>query len=209
MDDLEPVATLSNTYFYIALSLGTPLEVVEKWQSTLDSLKADGTFEKIYRSYIPNADVTDLLNTKESAAYYPGECSDLSSLPPKEKELVEFVCKAKAFALANMKKMGNEAGLAATFKEFDRQASDPDCKSGNCPFQQGELYMFAYENEMQGWPNCKDQLPGAWRPTGYGRQGFFQYRFCDEGLSSIRDQRAEGRQILSNGIGRRLQEKRL
>jgi hypothetical protein len=149
MDDLEPVFTVSNTYFYIAMSLGTPIEMVQKWQSALDSLKADGTFEKIYRSYIPNADVNDLLNTKESTGYYPGECRDLSSLPPKEKKLVEFVCKAKAFTFANMKKMGNQAGLAATFKEFDRQAGDPECKVGKCPFQQGELYMFAYENETQ------------------------------------------------------------
>ncbi len=61
MDALEPVFTVSNTYFYIAMSLGTPLEMVNKWQSTLDGLKADGTFEKIYRKYIPNADLNDLL----------------------------------------------------------------------------------------------------------------------------------------------------
>ena len=61
MDDLEPVFTVSSTYFYIAMSLGTPLEMVEKWQSGLDDLKADGTFEKIYRSYIPNADLNDIL----------------------------------------------------------------------------------------------------------------------------------------------------
>jgi polar amino acid transport system substrate-binding protein len=61
MDDLEPVFTVSNTYFYIAISLGTPLDTVKKWQSALDSLKTDGTFEKIYRSYIPNADLNDLL----------------------------------------------------------------------------------------------------------------------------------------------------
>lgn len=61
LDDLEPVFTVSNTYFYIAISLGTPLDTVKKWQSALDSLKADGTFEKIYRSYIPNADLNDLL----------------------------------------------------------------------------------------------------------------------------------------------------
>lgn len=61
MDDLEPVFTVSNTYFYIAVSLGTPDEMGRKWQSVLDGLKADGTFEKIYRSYIPNADLNDLL----------------------------------------------------------------------------------------------------------------------------------------------------
>jgi polar amino acid transport system substrate-binding protein len=62
MDGLEPVFTMSNTYFYIAISLGTPPEIVQKWQSVLDDLKSDGTFEKIYRNYIPSADLTDLLN---------------------------------------------------------------------------------------------------------------------------------------------------
>jgi len=33
MVDLEPVFTVSNTYFYIGMSLGTPLEMVKKWQS--------------------------------------------------------------------------------------------------------------------------------------------------------------------------------
>jgi polar amino acid transport system substrate-binding protein len=61
MGDLEPVFTVSSTYFYIALSRGTPVEMVKKWQSALDALKADGTFERIYRSYIPNADLADLL----------------------------------------------------------------------------------------------------------------------------------------------------
>ncbi|MCX5816664.1 MAG: transporter substrate-binding domain-containing protein [Proteobacteria bacterium] len=61
MDDLEPVFPVSNTYFYIAMSLGTPVEMVKKWQSVLDGMKADGAFEKIYRSYIPTADLKDLL----------------------------------------------------------------------------------------------------------------------------------------------------
>ena len=43
------------------MSLGTPVEMVKKWQAILDSMKADGTFEKIYRGYIPNADLKDLL----------------------------------------------------------------------------------------------------------------------------------------------------
>jgi len=62
MDDLEPIFNISNTYFYIAISLGTPPEMVQKWQSVLNDLKSDGTFEKIYRNYIPSADLTDLLN---------------------------------------------------------------------------------------------------------------------------------------------------
>jgi len=61
MDDLEPVFTVSSTYFYIAMSLGTPPEMVKKWQSALDGLKADGTFVKIYRSYLPNADMSNLI----------------------------------------------------------------------------------------------------------------------------------------------------
>jgi polar amino acid transport system substrate-binding protein len=64
MDDLEPVFTVSNTYFYIAVSLGTPDEMVKKWQSVLDGLKADGTFEKIYRRYLPNAELNDLLKKR-------------------------------------------------------------------------------------------------------------------------------------------------
>ncbi|HSB31613.1 MAG TPA: transporter substrate-binding domain-containing protein [Candidatus Sulfobium mesophilum] len=61
MYDMEPVFTLSNTYFYIAMSLGTPPEMVKKWQTILDEMKKDGTFEKIYRSYLPNTDMNDLL----------------------------------------------------------------------------------------------------------------------------------------------------
>jgi polar amino acid transport system substrate-binding protein len=61
MTDLEPVFTVSRTYFYIALSRDTPAEVVDAWQSTLDRLKQDGTFERIYRSYLPDAELSDLL----------------------------------------------------------------------------------------------------------------------------------------------------
>jgi len=61
MDDLEPVFTVTQTYFYIALSKDIPDEVVLTWQSTLDNLKKDGTFDKIYRSYLPNVNLKDLL----------------------------------------------------------------------------------------------------------------------------------------------------
>jgi polar amino acid transport system substrate-binding protein len=61
MTDLEPVFTVGRTYFYIALSRDTPAEVVDAWQSTLDRLKQDGTFERIYRSYLPDAELSDLL----------------------------------------------------------------------------------------------------------------------------------------------------
>lgn len=61
MDNLEPVFIVSSTYFYIAISRGTPEETVKKWQAALDGMKADGTFEKIYRKYLPGADIKDLL----------------------------------------------------------------------------------------------------------------------------------------------------
>jgi polar amino acid transport system substrate-binding protein len=67
-DDLEPVFTLSNTYFYIAISLGTPPEIVNRWQSILNNMKTDGTFETIYRRYVPTADLTDLLSTEKSGS---------------------------------------------------------------------------------------------------------------------------------------------
>jgi len=95
------------------------------------------------------ADEAGCVNNQESTAYYHGECTDYSSLSTKERELVAFVCKAKAFALAKMVKMGGKKGLDAAFKEFNRPAGDAGCKAGQCPFQQGELYIFAYENEKQ------------------------------------------------------------
>lgn len=93
--------------------------------------------------------VNNLVGKKESTAYYRGECTDLSSLSTKEKELVEFVCRAKAFALANIDRMGAKRGLDAAYREFNRPAGDARCKAGRCPFQEGELYIFAYENEKQ------------------------------------------------------------
>lgn len=61
MDDLEPVFTVEQNYFYIGISKGTAPEMVEKWQATLDDMKNDGTFEKIYRNYLPHADLDNLL----------------------------------------------------------------------------------------------------------------------------------------------------
>lgn len=95
-------------------------------------------------------DANDSVIPRTSTAYYQGECTGLSSLSAKERELVEFVCQAKAFALAKIDKMGKKRGLIASFKEFNRPAGDARCKAGKCPFQQGELYIFAYENEKRG-----------------------------------------------------------
>jgi polar amino acid transport system substrate-binding protein len=61
MDDLEPVYTVSHSDFYIAISRGTPAQIVERWRDTLNELKRDGTFEAIYRSYLPRAELDELL----------------------------------------------------------------------------------------------------------------------------------------------------
>jgi len=61
VDDLEPVFPVSQTDFYIAISKGTPNDVVTAWQATLDEMKQDGSFEAIYRRYLPDADLADLL----------------------------------------------------------------------------------------------------------------------------------------------------
>lgn len=61
MQDLEPVFTALQTDFYIAVSRDTPAAVVQAWQSTLDRMKRDGSFESIYRRYLPDADLDDLL----------------------------------------------------------------------------------------------------------------------------------------------------
>jgi len=61
MDDIEPVYAVMTTYFYIALSLGTPQETVSLWRQTLQAMKDDGTFEQIYKKYVPGAGITDLL----------------------------------------------------------------------------------------------------------------------------------------------------
>ena len=61
MDDLEPVFTLKQYLFLHFDVAWNSARDGEKWQSILDELKKDGKFEKIYRSYLPNADMHDLL----------------------------------------------------------------------------------------------------------------------------------------------------
>ncbi len=62
MDDLEPVFTVEQNYFYIGISKDTPTEIVSEWQATLESMKEDGTFEDIYQNYLPQAEIEGLLN---------------------------------------------------------------------------------------------------------------------------------------------------
>ncbi|MEA3492477.1 MAG: transporter substrate-binding domain-containing protein [Campylobacterota bacterium] len=57
MDDLEPIYTVIQTYFYIALSKDTCQEEQQAWQSALDTLKEDGTFEEIYQRYLLDTDL--------------------------------------------------------------------------------------------------------------------------------------------------------
>ena len=51
---LEKVINVSTSLAYIAFSLSTPVEIVEKWQLTLDNMKEDGTFRQIYSKWLPN-----------------------------------------------------------------------------------------------------------------------------------------------------------
>lgn len=60
-EDLEPVFTVMQTDFYIVMSRDTPAAVATAWQATLDEMKQDGSFETIYRRYLPDADLGDLL----------------------------------------------------------------------------------------------------------------------------------------------------
>ncbi len=62
--DLEPVLTVSQTDFYIAFSRDTPPEVVKAWQDKLNEMKQDGSFERIYKSYLPEAELEELLKTQ-------------------------------------------------------------------------------------------------------------------------------------------------
>lgn len=66
MADLQPVLTVSQTDFYIAFSKDTPQEIVAQWQNKLDEMKQDGSFERIYRSYLPKAEMGALLKQQRS-----------------------------------------------------------------------------------------------------------------------------------------------
>lgn len=50
-EDFEPVYTLYEVAYYIAFSLGTPLEVVTLWQETLDAMRRDGTLSRIQQHW--------------------------------------------------------------------------------------------------------------------------------------------------------------
>lgn len=50
--ELKEVLSLANYFNYMAFSIKTPDETVEKWQKTLDEIKADGTYAKIMSKYV-------------------------------------------------------------------------------------------------------------------------------------------------------------
>ena len=54
MDDVENVFTVSTDLAYIAFSLTTPPELVVRWQSALDGMKRDESFNRIYAKWLPS-----------------------------------------------------------------------------------------------------------------------------------------------------------
>lgn len=56
-DDFEPAYKFHQYDLYIAFSRKIDPVIVEKWQKTLDEMKADGSFEKIYKKYFPKEEI--------------------------------------------------------------------------------------------------------------------------------------------------------
>lgn len=54
MDDVENLFTVSTDLAYIAFSLTTPPELVTRWQSELDGMKSDESFNRIYAKWLPS-----------------------------------------------------------------------------------------------------------------------------------------------------------
>jgi len=52
-DDVENLFTLSENHLYIAISKGTSEKIVNMWTESLESIKKDGTFAKIYNKWLP------------------------------------------------------------------------------------------------------------------------------------------------------------
>jgi polar amino acid transport system substrate-binding protein len=51
--DLEPVLTVKTNHLYIAFSLATADSVVEQWQSALNDMVGDGSYQAIYQRWLP------------------------------------------------------------------------------------------------------------------------------------------------------------
>ncbi len=52
-DEIEEVFTHHENVSYIAISKQTPAEIAQRWQATLDDMKADGTFWWLTRRWLP------------------------------------------------------------------------------------------------------------------------------------------------------------
>lgn len=55
VSDIKLQSVFLRVQIYIAASRGTPVSVVKKWNETLDSMKKDGSFKKIFKKYFPNS----------------------------------------------------------------------------------------------------------------------------------------------------------
>ena len=51
--DLELVYTVTSIQTYVAFSLGTPRDMVAKWQAALDAMKRDGSYAVMYAKWLP------------------------------------------------------------------------------------------------------------------------------------------------------------
>ncbi|MOA51860.1 Bacterial extracellular solute-binding protein, family 3 [compost metagenome] len=58
-EDVELLHSFLRTYAYIAFSPSTDDALIAEWQSTLDQMKADGTFAAIYRRWLPGQEMPD------------------------------------------------------------------------------------------------------------------------------------------------------
>lgn len=53
--DIERGPRITRAVQYIAFSKGTPDELVQRWQKALDDMRADGSFDLIYRRWLPGS----------------------------------------------------------------------------------------------------------------------------------------------------------
>jgi len=60
---VEQVLPFGEFNQYIAFSRSTPVTIVRKWQDTLDGMKADGTFQRISRRWLPAESIPAVTDT--------------------------------------------------------------------------------------------------------------------------------------------------
>jgi polar amino acid transport system substrate-binding protein len=53
LEDVKALYTIQTTQSYLVFSLDTPDSLVQHWQATLDAMKADGSYAKIYGKWLP------------------------------------------------------------------------------------------------------------------------------------------------------------